>query len=135
LFEPRPPDEPPWHQQSNFTPETAFKAFTKAMTSPHSSLKIANSKYDATTPFGHTHTTGTPEQWATQILGLNFVTASARFFLRPTAAMIPAPSTIAHASPEFPSPPLRAKLAYFWSQRVLGADDPPMTPLAINARI
>jgi hypothetical protein len=73
------------------------------MTSPQSFLKIANSKYDAITSFGHTHSTRTPEQWAAQILGLNFDTASASFLLRATSA-IPAPSTIARASPKFRSP-------------------------------
>jgi hypothetical protein len=124
LFDPKPPDKPPWQKQSGFTSEAAFKAFSKAMASPHSFLEIATSKYDATTPFGHTHSTRTPEQWATQILGLNFGTSSARFLLRAVASMTPAPSTIACATPKFPSPPLGAKIAYF----ALGAFCAPTTP-------
>ena len=77
LYEP-PQNKPPWRQQIDFTSEAAFQAYTKAMASPHSFLTITNSKYDAITPFGHTHSTRTPEQWATQILGLNFVTSSAQ---------------------------------------------------------
>jgi hypothetical protein len=109
--------------------KAAFKAFSKAMTSPRSFLKIATSKCDAMTPFGHTRSIRTPERWATQMLGLNFVTSSARFLLRAVASMIPAPSTTARATPKFPPPPLGAKLAYFRIRRVLRADDPPsMTP-------
>jgi hypothetical protein len=40
----------------------------------HSFLTIDNSKYDAMIPFGHNHSTRTPEQWPFQTLGLNFVT-------------------------------------------------------------
>jgi hypothetical protein len=128
LFNPKPPDKPPWQKQSNFTSEAAFKAFSKAMTSPRSFLKTATSKCDATTPFGHTHSTRTPQQWATQMLGLNFVTSSARFLLRAVASMTPAPSTTARSTPKFSSPPLGAKLAHFPPRHVLRADDPPMTP-------
>jgi hypothetical protein len=104
-------DKPPWQKQSNFTSEASFKAFSKAMTSPRSFLKIATSTCDAMTPFGHTPST---QQWATEMLGLNFfVTSSARFLLRKVASMTPAPSTTARATPKFPSPPLGAKLACF----------------------
>jgi hypothetical protein len=127
LYDP-PPDKPPWHHSSDFTSEAAFQAFSKAMTSPHSFLAVANSKYDAITPFGHTHNTRTPEQWATQILGLNFVTGSALFLLRATAATVPSPTTIARAAPKFPRPPLGVNLAFFRPRRILRADDPPMTP-------
>jgi hypothetical protein len=127
LYDPPPPDKPPWNKPNDFTSEAAYQAYAKAMTSPRSFLSVANSKYDAITPFGHTHSTRTPEQWATQILGLNFVTASALFLLRATAATIPAPSTTARISPKFPSPPLGANLAFFRTRRVLRADDPPMT--------
>ncbi len=67
LYEP-PQNKPPWRQPIDFTSEAAFQAHTKAMASPHSFLTKTNSKYDAITPFGHTHSTRTPEQWATQIL-------------------------------------------------------------------
>ena len=76
-----PQNKPPWRQPIDFTSEAAFQAHTKAMTSPHSFLTTTNSKCDAVTPFGHTHITRTPEQWATQTLGLNFVTSSDQFLL------------------------------------------------------
>jgi hypothetical protein len=100
LYDPPPPDKPPWKTPSDFTSEAAYNAFNKASSSPRSFLAIANSKYDAITPFGHTHSTRTPEQWATQILGLNFVTGSSIFLLRACAATIPAP-TYNH-SPRYP---------------------------------
>jgi hypothetical protein len=34
----------------------------------------------------------TPEQWATHIVGLNFISASANFLLHVTASTIPAPN-------------------------------------------
>jgi hypothetical protein len=83
---------PPRHEPSDFTSEAAYQAFTTALTSPRAFLLRANSKYDAITCFGHTHSTRTPEKWATQILGLNFVSTSAHFLLlRATASAIPPP--------------------------------------------
>jgi hypothetical protein len=127
LYDP-PPDKPPWKKSDDFTSDAAYQAFSKSITSPHSFLSIANSKYDAITPFGHTHSTRTPEQWATQIIGLNFVTGSAHFLLRAVAATVPAPTTIARAAPKFSRPPLGRKLAFFRHRRILRADDPPMIP-------
>ena len=59
LYDPPPPDKPPWKAPSDFTSKAAYKAFNKASSSPHSFLAIANSKYVAITPFGHTHSTRT----------------------------------------------------------------------------
>jgi hypothetical protein len=115
---------PPWHESSDFTSEAAFQAFSTALTSPRAFLPQANSKYDAITPFGHTHSTRTPEQWATQILGLNFVSASANFLLRATASVIPAPTERAKATPKI-KPPLGVKMAFFFPRRVLRTDDHP----------
>ena len=99
-----PADKPLWNKPADFTSEAAFQAYTTALASPHSFLRIANSKYDAITPFGHTHSTRTPEQWATQVLGLNFFTSSALFLLRATATTIPAPTTSVRAAPNSPIP-------------------------------
>jgi hypothetical protein len=92
LCDPPPHDKPPWKLPlSSFTSEAACTAFLKASSSPHSFLAIANSKHNAITPFGYTHSTRTPEQLATQILGLNFVTGSALFLLKACASTAPAP--------------------------------------------
>ena len=123
-----PPNKPLWNKPSDFTSPAAFQAYTTALTSPHSFLRISNSKYDAITPFGHTHSTRTPEQWATQVLDLNLVTSSGLFLLRATAATIPAPTTTARAAPKFPRPPLGVNLAFFRPRKLLRADNPPMTP-------
>jgi hypothetical protein len=90
LCDPPPPDKPPWKLPSSFTSKAAYIAFLKASSSPHSFLAIANSKNDVITPFGQTHHTSThaPEEWATQILGLNFVTGSALFLLEACASTI-----------------------------------------------
>jgi hypothetical protein len=115
---------PSWHEPSDFTSEAAFQAFTTALTSPRAFLPRANSKYDAITPFGHTHSTHTPEQWATQILGLNFVSASAHFLLRATPSAIPAPAERARAAPKY-QPPLEVNMAFFFPRRILRMDDHP----------
>jgi hypothetical protein len=129
LYDPPPPDKPPWTQLIDFTSKPAYQAYLKALTcSPHAFLQVANSKYDAITPFGHTHSTRTPEQWATQILGLNFVSASALFLLRATAATVPAPTTVARATPKSRRPPLGVNLAFFRPRKLLRADDPPSIP-------
>jgi hypothetical protein len=123
----QPKNKPQWRHATDFTSTAAFEAYSTAMTSPHSFLTIANSKYDAITPFGHTHSTRTPEQWATQILGLNFVTSSAQLLLRATAATIPSPTKVARATPKYTRPPLGVNLAFFRPRRILRSDDPPMT--------
>jgi hypothetical protein len=113
------------HEPSDFTPEAAFQAFTTVLTSPWAFLPRANSKYDAITPFGQTHSTRTPEQWATQILGLNFVSASAHFLLRATASSaIPPPSELARAAPKS-QPPLGVTMVFFFPRRVLRTVDRP----------
>jgi hypothetical protein len=131
LYDPPPPDKPPWikppwTKPRDFTRPGPYEAFVSASSSPHSFLAIANSEYDAITPFGHTHITRTPEQWANQILGLNFVTASSIFLLRALAATLPSPTTLAKSAPKFPRPPLGATLAFFRPRSVLRTDEPPM---------
>ena len=128
LYHPLPPKAPPWSLPADFTSAAAHLAFTNALTSPHAFLDSANSNYDTITPFGHTHSTQTPEQWATQILGLNFVSASAHFLLRAIAATLPAPTSRARTNPRFSRPLLGTNMASFRPKRILRPRDPPFLP-------
>ena len=98
----------------------------KGAEAPRAFLHTANSKHNAITPFGHTHSTRTPKQWAAQTLGPNFVTASVLFLLRATATTTPALAAAASVAPKSPRPPLGADLAFFRPRKILRADDPPM---------
>jgi hypothetical protein len=69
-------------------------------------------------PLG-THSTRTPEQWATQILG-----ASAHFLLRATASAILAPAERLRATPKS-HPPLGVNMAFFFPCRVLRTEHHP----------
>jgi hypothetical protein len=71
---------------------------------------------------GHTHSTRTPEQWATQILGLDFVTGSALFLLN----TCPDNNCTFHPKVHTHDTLLGANLAFFRPPRILRADNPPM---------
>jgi hypothetical protein len=93
---------------TDFTSDAAYQAFVSSALTPHCAfLSHANSKYDVITPFGPTHSIHTPEQWATQIIGLNFISASAHFLLRATALTIPVPNERAWATP---TPPIMDRI-------------------------
>jgi hypothetical protein len=111
LFDPKPPDEPPWQKQSDFTSEAAFKAFSKAMTSPRLLPKNSNLQIRRNDPF-RPH----PQQSNTRALGNTNTRPQLRNFISPlpsTRSSIHDASPLDNSTrnPQIPLSPSRCKIS------------------------